>query len=221
MRINSETIKKWGIDEGATVVGIASSKDFKDAPKGFKPEDALKECLSVVVLGLKFPKEAITNDSIEYIDARKKTNDKINEIAKIVSKQIKKEGYKVKVINGMGGKFIEGKQFGQISLKHAAELAGLGIITKNYLLTNPEYGNLLWFSAILTDLKLNPDGKLQDDFCKDCNKCVETCPSNSLEDIDLFKKKECAAEMMKMENKKWKIKCFACREVCPIRFGIN
>jgi hypothetical protein len=35
--INSEIIKEYGVDAGASVVGIADSKDFELAPKGFKP----------------------------------------------------------------------------------------------------------------------------------------------------------------------------------------
>lgn len=70
---------------------------------------------------------------------------KMTDIAKKVAKRIKADGYKSKAISASGGKWVEGdgrkKQFGYISLKNAAELAGLGVIVKNYLLTNPEYGN--------------------------------------------------------------------------------
>lgn len=219
--INSETIKKWGLDEGAAIVGIANSKDFEDAPKGYKPTDALKGCLSVIVFAAPFSEEAILDDSVEYINVRKEMNDKLNDIAKKVSKKIKTNGYKIKIINGMGGKYIDGDQFGAISLKHAAEIAGIGVITKNYLLTNPEYGNLLWFSGILTDADLISDKKLEFDICDSCNTCVESCPTNSLDDIDSFGKKECGRKMMKMVNHKWTIDCYLCREVCPHRFGIK
>jgi len=219
--ISSETIKEYGIEVGASVVGIAASKDFDFAPKGFKPEDTMKGCLSVIVLGSPFPQEAIIDDSVEYIDVRKEINEKMNDIAKNVAKKIKAEGYKARAINGMGGKWVDGKQFGLVSLKHAAELAGLGTVTRNYLLTNPEYGNLLWFSAVLTDADLTPDEKIQAIDCDNCNKCVEMCPSNALDNFGLFGKDECSKTMMKMENRKWKIKCFLCREVCPHRFGKN
>ena len=72
------------------------------------------------------------------------------------------DGYKTKVISAAGGKWVDvngdgrKEQFGYISLKHAAEIAGLGVIGKNYLLTNPQYGNLIWLSAILTNAELTP-----------------------------------------------------------------
>jgi epoxyqueuosine reductase QueG len=135
-----------------------------------------------------------------------------------VEKRIKKAGYQAKAISATGGKFIEGKHCGYISLKHAAELAGLGLINRNYLLTNPQYGNLLWFSAVLTDAELIPDKKAEYIICDNCNACVETCPSGALENPTVFKPKQCD-KFFKIVNKKLEIGCFACRKVCPNRFG--
>ena len=39
--LNSETVKEYGLNAGANVVGIAASKDFGLAPEGFKPSDSL------------------------------------------------------------------------------------------------------------------------------------------------------------------------------------
>jgi len=216
--INSEIVKKYGLNAGASVVGIAASKDFGLAPEGFKPSDTLKGCLSVVVLGAPFLQEALQS-SVEYTEIRSGMIKKMNSIAEIVAKQIICKGYKAKTITCCGGKWVNGQQFGPISLKHAAELAGLGIISKNYLLTNPEYGNLLWFSAVLTDAELVPDKKDQYTVCNNCNKCIEMCPSKALDNPALFGKKECSGNMLKMINGKWLINCFLCRKVCPYCFS--
>jgi hypothetical protein len=37
--MNSETVKEYGLSAGASIVGIAASKDFDSAPEGFKPSD--------------------------------------------------------------------------------------------------------------------------------------------------------------------------------------
>ena len=220
--LNSEIVKEYGLNAGASVVGIAASKDFGLAPDGFKPSDNLEDCISVVVLGAPIPQEAILNDNtVGFIDIRSALNEKMTDIAKNVAKQIKAGGHKAKAISGMGGKWVNGHQFGHISLKHAAELAGLGIIGKNYLLHNPEYGNLLWFSAVLTNADLMPDKKVKYKICKSCNKCVEMCPSKALDDPDLFEKKKCSETVFKNVNGKWEIMCFLCRKVCPNRFGKN
>ena len=216
--LTAETVKKYGLNAGANVVGIAASKDFGLAPDGFKPSDNLEECLSVIVLGATFPKEAL-NNTADYTASRNAMLTKMTDIAKEVAKRIKADGYKSKAISATGGKTIDGKLHGHISLKHAAELAGLGLINRNYLLTNPQYGNLLWFSAVLTDAELIPDKKAQYTICDNCNKCVEMCPSKALDNLALFGKKGCS-NFFKIENKKFVIKCFLCRTICPYRFGI-
>ena len=195
--INSEIVKEYGLSAGASVVGIAAAKDFVSAPEGFTPSDNLEGCSSVVVLGAPISQEAILGDTVGFIDIRSALNEKMTGIAKEVAKRIKADGYKTKPINGMGGKWINGMQSGHISLKHAAQLAGLGVIGRNYLLTNPQYGNLLWFSAVLTDAELTPDEKLRNSFCDGCNICVEACPSKALDDQASFGRKVCADNMFK------------------------
>jgi epoxyqueuosine reductase QueG len=219
--LSSEIVKDYGLSAGASVVGIATTGDFGSAPEGYKPMDVLEGCLSVIVLGSPVPQEAILDDNtIGYIDIRNALNEKMNNIAKDVAKRIKADGYKTKAISGMGGKWVDGKTFGTISLKHAAELAGLGVITRNYLLTNLQYGNILWFSAVLTDAYLTPDKKAADIDCNNCNICVETCPAKALDNYPTsFGKKSCADMVFKMMNGKWEIMCFLCRKVCPYRFG--
>jgi epoxyqueuosine reductase QueG len=218
--LNSEIVKEYGLNAGASVVGIAASKDFSLAPEGFKPSDNLDGCRSVIVLGVSFPQDALTSMSIfEYTELRNAMLTKMTDIAKIVAKRITKEsGYKAKVISASGGKYVDGKHYGSISLKHAAELAGLGVITRNYLLTSPKYGNLLWFSAVLTDADLIPDEKVQYNICDNCSKCVEACPSGALNNSALFGRKECG-KFFVIEDKKFVIKCFLCRRICPYRFG--
>lgn len=204
--INAETVKEYAKTVGASVVGIVASADFASAPDGFKPSDVLDGCLCVVVLGAPFPREAIIDDSVEYTDIRNAINEKMNDIAKKTAKKIASEGYKAKAVSGLSG---------QISLKHAAELAGLGVIGKNYLLANPEYGSLLWFSAVLTDAALTADKKAMHTVCGNCGKCVEICPSKALDNPASFGKKKCSDTCFKIVNGKWKIKCFLCRKVCP------
>ena len=216
--INSEIVKEYGLSAGASVVGIAASKDFTLAPEGFKPSDNLEGCLSVIVLGASFPKEMLSKTSDEYTASRNEIISKMTDMAKAVAKRINKDGHKAKAISATGGKFIDGKHFGYISLKHAAELAGLGVISRNYLLTNSQYGNLLWLSAVLTEAELIPDKKAPHNICDNCNKCVKTCPSRALDDPAQFGKKGCS-KFYTIENKKFVIKCFSCRKVCPYRFG--
>ena|GEM_PF-76414 len=219
--LTSELVKEYGINAGASVVGIATATDFGLAPEGFKPTDALEGCLSVVVLATPFPQEALRKPSIEYTEIRNAMLSHMNAVSKEVAKRIKKAGYNAKAISGVAGKYVNGKLYGHISLKHAAELAGLGVINRNYLLTSLEYGNLLWLSAVLTDASLVPDEKAQYTVCDNCNKCVDACPSNALDNPASFGFEECQKTCWKKIEGKWILVCFMCRKVCPYSFGQN
>jgi epoxyqueuosine reductase QueG len=221
--LSSDIVKGYGLAAGASVVGIAASKDFGLAPDGFKPTDVLPDCLSVIVLGATFSSEVL-NDIAEYTASRNAMLTVLTNMAKEVAKRLKANGCKAIVISAAGGKWIDTagdgrkEQIGYISLKHAAEIAGLGVIGKNYLLTNPKYGNLLWFSAILTDVELVPDEKIHFTMCDNCSRCVKACPAGALDDLAVFGRKGCS-KFFTIEDKKFKIKCFLCRTVCPYCFG--
>lgn len=217
IKLESLTVKEYGAAAGANLVGIASAEDFGSAPEGFKPSYLLEGCRSVIVLGASFSK-GVLGDAAEYTASRNAMLTKMTEIAKAVAKRVKAHGYNVKAISASGGKTIDGKLFGHISLKHAAELAGLGHIGRNYLLTNRDYGNLIWLSAVLTDAQLFPDGQAEKTICTGCGKCVEACPSGALNDPAAFGKKECS-KFFVIEDRKFKIKCFLCRTICPYGQG--
>ena len=206
-----KTVEDLGIAAGASIVGVAASDDFGLALEGRRPADNLEGCLSVIVLGAPFPQESLFKSSEEYTEIRHGMLKKMNCVAKEVTKAILSKGFKAKAMDGLSGK---------ISLKHAAELAGIGIIGRNYLLINPEHGNLLWFSAVLTDAYITPDRKAQYTICDNCNKCVEICPAKALDNPASFGKKECNRVCWKLENNEWILNCFLCRKVCPYRFGI-
>jgi len=221
--LDSKTVKEYGRAAGADVVGIAASGDFAQAPEGFRPEDVLPGCRSVVVLGGAFPPEDF-RDVDAYTASRNAMLASMTQTAKAVEKRIKADGRKAKAVSAAGGKWVGGEgrkeHFGTISLKHAAEIAGLGVIGKNYLLTNPRYGNLLWLSAVLTDAELEPDERAQFDLCENCSRCVEACPAGALDDLAAFGRKGCS-RFFSMEGKKFTIKCFKCRSICPYRLGAD
>ena len=220
--LTSEIVKEYCRSAGAVAAGIAAAGDFDAAPEGYKPTDALEGCVSVVVMGAPVPQEAVLGDDmLGFIDIRTALNKELKAAAQQVAKQIKAAGYKSRAIGGMDGKMVNGFTQGPISLKHAAELAGLGVIGKNYLLTNPEHGNLLWLCAILTDAELTPDPKLRLDLCGSCSKCAAACPVHALDTPGCVAKRACANNMFKQIDKKWEIVCFMCRKVCPHRFGIK
>lgn len=219
--LTSEIAKEYGISAGADVVGIAAAGDFGLAPDGFRPADVLPGCRSVIVLGATFPPEVL-HDVDAYTASRNAMLTAMTGMAKEVAKRARAAGHMSKAISAAGGRWVQGdgrkEQFGYISLKHAAEIAGLGVIGRNYLLTNPRYGNLLWLSAVLTDAALTLDERTGETLCDGCNKCVEVCPVGALDDLAAFGKRGCSS-FFAIEDKRLRIKCFMCRTICPHALG--
>ena len=120
--MDSLLVKEIAIQAGAAVVGIACADDFALAPEGCRPADQLEGCRSVIVLGIPFPREALEMDFPGHMALRNEMIRKMTALAKEVAKRVKAGGCKTKAISAIGGKFVEGKHWGHISLKHAAEL---------------------------------------------------------------------------------------------------
>jgi epoxyqueuosine reductase QueG len=225
--LTSDMVKEMGLTAGADIVGIANVGDFSSAPEGFRPFDYMDECISVIVLGCAFSEGALLNIAVEYKEAAGEVTKKVEKAATEMMKQIKQNGYKAKSISSAGGKYIEcnpndrKELFGHISLKHAAELSGIGVIGRNYLLINSKFGNLLWLSAVLTNADLTPDKKVENNLCDNCLKCVGICPVRALDNLSSFNKKDCSRTIYKMVDGKWEFACFLCRKICPNRFGKN
>jgi len=54
---------------------------------------------------------------------------------------------------------------GDVSHKHAAQAAGLGILGENSLLITPQYGNRVDLVSMTTDLDLEPGPVVEDALC--------------------------------------------------------
>jgi epoxyqueuosine reductase QueG len=68
-----------------------------------------------------------------------------------------------------------------VSLRHAAELAGLGKIGRNGIVVNDKWGSMIRLGGILTTLEFKSDTPADYDLCKDCAyPCVEMCPAKAI-----------------------------------------
>lgn len=138
--MRGKDIKKLCRSLGADLVGIAPVERFADAPKGYRPENVLPSAHSVIVMATVLPKDTLEQDIKTYTDIRNAAVKKMDDIAKEIAAESKKQKHKATPIISLGGKWVDGHFRSRLSLKHAAELAGLGVVTHNYLLTNDSYG---------------------------------------------------------------------------------
>jgi epoxyqueuosine reductase len=104
---------------------------------------------------------------------------------------------------------------GIISLKHSAQLAGLGRIGKNTLLINEKFGNRLWLGAIISSAEIEPDEPTKN-FCPDsCHICLDNCPQKALDGVSIVQDKCREICFSSTEGGGWLIECNLCRIQCP------
>ena len=85
-------------------------------------------------------------------------------------------------IRGLGYKAIACGNDTACSIPIAID-AGLGELARNGLLITPAYGPRIRLAKVLTDLPLVPDTPIEFgvwDFCMQCEKCADKCPSKSI-----------------------------------------
>ena len=226
MNMSSADVKKIATELGVDLCGIAPVDRFGDAPEGFHPRDVLPECQSVIVLACQFLKSTLfAKSTIPYTNVRNELSRKMDRLAIDLSYQLEAKSLPAIPINSIGPTEWDARtnrSRGIISLKHAAELAGLGKIGKNTLLINEKYGNMIWLSAVLVSVTLEPDSLAQYDGCiPDCHVCLESCPIQALDGVSI-NQEACRDYAFGQHNGgEWRIKCFSCRKVCPHCLGIN
>lgn len=113
----------------------------------------------------------------------------------------------------------------------AALGAGLGVIGKNRLLINRDYGSWFFISEIVTTMQL-PAAEIKETECLNCGKCIAACPTHALSE-DGFKKELCLSDitqrkgeltpeqekLIKQTGCAWG--CDICQTVCPMNRNVK
>ena len=224
--MNSDIIKEKALQKGADLCGIAPLSRFKEAPKGFHPSDIFPDCRSVVVFAARFPLstlQAISNSPYTFV--RNKMVEQLDQISFNLSCELEKEGViSVPIPSADPYDYWDQEQNhgrGILSLKHSAELAGLGRIGKNTLLVNEQFGNMIWLGAILVDIALESDPIVTIDICKKCKVCLESCPQNALTGKTINQKLCRKKSISCTDGGGWVLSCNICRKVCPHHKGVK
>ena len=111
---------------------------------------------------------------------------------------------------------------GILSLRHAGQLAGLGVLGKNTLLINDKFGNMIHLGALLLNLELEADPIAGYEACKkDCQLCIRSCPKSALDGITV--NQQACRTLSNYKNERGFIlkKCWECRKVCPSYSGVK
>jgi epoxyqueuosine reductase QueG len=222
----SVKIKEMARSYGADLCGIAPVERFAKAPNGFHPFDIYSGTKSVIVIAVRESESPFySRSAVPYTFATEMALQKVFSITfqlvikleerGITAIPIPTEPYEYWDADAKTGKGI-------LSLKHAGQLAGLGVIGCNTLLVNRKFGNLIRLGAILTNEYLpgDPLEELSLD-CEDCNLCVRSCPAGAIED-GCVSQSLCRPNSNVTNEKGYALyACNNCRKVCPHRAGID
>lgn len=222
--MDSKEVKRILHSLGADLCGVASIDRFNEAPEGFHPCDVLPECKSVVVIAKAFPVGTINcKTTVPYTITRNMLSDMLDKLSVQFCIEMEQHGV-VAVPTGT----ISHSQYDVktkrsrsiVSAKHCAVAAGLGRIGKNTLVTTPEYGNMVWLNAVLTDAQLEPDELLTGDPCPEaCSLCIDSCPVNALGNPEMNQQACFAYAFHTEKGEEFKFKCHKCRTICPNCLG--
>jgi epoxyqueuosine reductase len=218
--MNKNTIKEYVLNRGADVCGIASVDRFQNAPAGFHPADILSKARSVIIFGKQFPMGTFRSKSLApYTLVRNQLIQFNDTLATNLSFQIEEEGFvALPIPSSEPYEYwdpVRRHGRGILSLKHAAELAGLGSIGKNTLLINSKYGNRLWLGGAITNADLEPD-PISENLCPpQCRICIDSCPQSALDETTIDQKRCREICFASTEGGGFMIACNTCRAECP------
>ena len=215
-------IKAIALSMGADLVGVASLERFNGAPLGFNPADIMPRAKTVVVMAKKMPDQLVYGElATAYTNTFQALIRKLDEIACDLAVFLEKRGGRAMPIPAddpctyWDAKNCRG--MGDLSHKHAAQAAGVGILGKNSLLITPQFGNRVHLVSVITDLDLEPDPLVEDDLCpQKCRLCLDACPPGALKGGQVVIQKPCREFVGKtLPNGNWVYACWECRKVCP------
>lgn len=219
--IDSGVIKEIIISLGADGCGIASVERFNKAPKGFHPTDIYKDCKSVIVFIKRLPAESLfVSNCVPYTFVNNIITAKVDELGFELTLQLEKQGVKgVPIPSDDPYVHWEPENLygrGILSLRHAGYLAGLGVLGKNTLLMNKDFGNMIQIGAVLVQAELEEDPIAKYEGClPECNLCIKSCPVKALNGRTVNQKLCRPLSNFKTEKGYILKKCNVCRKICP------
>jgi epoxyqueuosine reductase len=104
--------------------------------------------------------------------------------------------------------------------------AGLGWIGKNTNLISVEHGSFFFIGELLLDLELEPDGRLVSNYCGNCTRCIDACPTKAIVAPYVVDARRCISYQtieqqgeidpgLKGRFKDRVFGCDICQDVCP------
>ncbi len=183
--MSKEDIRRMALSFGADVAGFAAVEDYK-SKRTPDLKTVMPDVRSLIVLGFREINGSLTSEvgrismhsRIGQMDLTKNCT---FHTAKALEDRYKVKATPILVSYPLN---MEAPYMGlvaDVSLRHAAVAAGLGVFGRHNLVISPRFGTRILFTAILTDMELASDPPVTEDLCTECNLCVEECPARALD----------------------------------------
>lgn len=155
----------------------------------------------------------------QYLDEYFNSHKRVSAISQKVVKFIENKGYHAIVLD-VSGTASELNLKMPFSNKASANLAGIGWLGKNNLLTTKEFGPRLSWSTVLTDAPLGDYAKKpMQSLCDDCTICVKACPGNAIVDLpdpkESYSPVKCGNYLKARKDEGRPVACGMCLYICP------
>ena len=179
-----DKIRKFVLDQGVDDVGFAAVSDYK-SPQSPKIETLFLGAKSIVVACIKEMShvessnpQITMNGRLDIQEYARSTNYKI---ARFLEKECGAKAMSVPLSYPLDLNPQNSRSVADVSLRHAALAAGLGVFGRHNLVIHPRLGPRVLFMAVLTDLALPSDPPVTEELCTRCNICVESCTASALD----------------------------------------
>lgn len=211
-------MEKWLLEAGN---GEMSYLD-RNKEKRYNPKLLVENSKSVItVLYNYFPKDKLPEkDNFKIAkyaygtDYHYVIKEKLNSLVKIIETKAGKYNTRV---------FVDSAP---VMDRAWARKSGLGFVGKNTMLINKKGGSFFFIGNIITELELNySNTEITKDFCGNCTKCIDACPTQAITEFNVDSKK-CISYLtieyrgdldtkFKQKARNWMFGCDICQDVCP------
>ncbi|MEI6314459.1 MAG: 4Fe-4S binding protein [Syntrophus sp. (in: bacteria)] len=183
--MSKEDIRSYAMNLGADAVGFAAIEDYRSG-KSPDPKTILPTVKSLVVVGYRELDGGVESANKRTCMSGRMAVMELSQKNVYLLGRYVEDKYNVKTAPVLisypldMGPGVMGL-IGDISLRHAAVAAGLGVFGRHNLVIHPRFGTRILFTALLTELALPSDPPVTEEHCNDCGLCVENCPAKALE----------------------------------------
>ena len=191
-------IKRIALENGITLIGIASKESLLDAPPSANPEYVLPSARSVISMAVSLDQETIRDflgkkSWLSHNEDRKQVVRSLYLAGDKLAAFLRENGHEAIVVDiNRNYRSEEGAAdvtemtgfFPVFAHRYGAVAAGIARLGWSGNALNPEYGALLVLGTVITSAELEPDPLMAENPCDKCKMCTLVCP------VEMISKKE-------------------------------